>query len=330
MVPSMPSRPLRARGLSLAVVSAALLGAFAASTAQAAVVIGTQPFNEALSFSYNPLATGIGGGDPCCDYQNVIKAASAGAATNSYSQSGAWGSVNAYASADLATGQLKMRSAAASGDGSASPSSQSNAIFGDGFRAATSSGSAYTWLSSSRARFTLDLSGTMTSSRPLDGTFNADAFVILSILQKDTLDPNQPLINGPTAQQYFFWNIGNPTATIYYTDQNHNSQVLTPTAQYADIPATITADFSPGGDFDWVLLFGASGQVSGTDSFDFDLSHTLNLSFSGPDGSVMSAVSNQFANFGATLPDAAAVPEPGSAAIVLIALAGLAATRRRR
>lgn len=155
--------------------------------------------------------------------------------------------------------------------------------------------------------------------------------MILSILNKDTLDPTKPLINGPTAQQYFFWNIGNPTTTIYYTDQQGKSQALTPTAQYSGIPSTITADFNPGGDFDWVLLLGASGQISGPgDYFDFDLSHTLDLSYAGPQGSVTKSVSGLFSAYDATLADSNQVPEPSTIALLGLGLAGCVYVRRRR
>lgn len=277
--------------------------------AHATTASSTLPFNQALTFSYNGNATGLGTNNPCCDYVNVLQSAPAVLATTSYSQSGAWGEVGGFASADLATGQLKMRAFAEVGDGSVAPSMQANAIFGDGFRAMTPGNQPFTWDGSSRARFTLNLDGMLDSSRPLGGnSINADAFVILSILNKNTLDPNQPLINGPTAQKYFFWNIGNPDAEIYYTDQVGNHQLLTPTAHFSGIPSTLTADFTPGGDFDWVLLFGASGQIGQPgDRFDLDLSHTLTLSYAGPQGSVTNSISNQFVNFNAPVP---AVPEP--------------------
>ena len=296
------------------------------STAHAATI----PFTEALTFSYNPEATGIGFGSTCCDYVNVVNSGPASPATTTYSRSGAWGSVSGFGSANLATGQLKMQAGATIGDGSASPSIQANAIFGDGFRAATPGNQPFAWTAASRSRFTLNLSGSLNASHALDATFNPDAFVILSILNKDTLDPTKPLVNGPNARQYFFWNIGNPSTTIYYTDQNGNSQILTPTAQYSAIPSTITADFNPGGDFDWVLLLGASGQISDAGAFfNFDMSHTLNLDYAGPDGSVTTSVSSQFVNFAPTLPDSD-VPEPGSLSILLVGLAGMALMGRRR
>ena len=305
---------------------AGILAGITGVTAQATTI----PFTEALAFSVNPGASGINYGDPCCDYINTVNSAPASPATVTYGQTGSWGSVNSLASANLATGQLKMQAGAAVGDGSSAPYIQSNAIFGDGFRASTPGGQPFTWSAASHAQFTLNLSGVLSASDPLDAYFNADAFVILSILYKDTLDPTKPLVNGPNAQQYFFWNIGNPSTTIYYTDQTGHSQALTPTAQYSSIPSTITADFNPGGDFDWVLLLGASGQISGVgDYFDFDLSHTLDLSYAGPDGSVTTSVSEQFVNFNPTVADSQ-VPEPSTVALLGLGLVGCAYVRRRK
>lgn len=306
-------------GLAAAVGMAWAAGAPAARA-------GGIPFTEALNFSFNPLGSGINYPNPCCDYLNTVNSAPAAPAASNYAQSGAWGSVFGSASANLATGQLKMRASVVDIDGSAFPSLQTNAIFGDSFHASTPGGSPFTWSARSQAAFTLNLSGSLASSAPLP-TLGPDAFVVLSILQPGTLDPAKPLINGPTAEQYFYWNIGNPGQQIYYVDQAGNHQLLTPTGNFLDIPPTLTASFRPNGDFDWVLFLGASGQLSTAgSSFDIDLSHTLTLGYAGPDGSVTTAASQQFANFGPTLPPAS-VPEPASLALVAGGLA-LALVRR--
>ena len=316
--------------LKIALMAAtAVLAAAAATPAYALSATPTGiPFNEALNFSYNPNATGIGGDNTCCDYVNVIKSAPASPATVTYAQSGPWGSVSGSASADLSTGQLKVRSTDAVGDGSAAPSIQTNAIFGDSFTTTTPGGLPFSFTSATQAAFTLKLTGSLTSSAPLS-TIGGAAFVVLSILQPGTLDPAKPLVNGPTAEQYFYWNIGNPTLQIYYTDQLGHAQVLTPTANLDTVPQTLTAAFTPGGDFDWVLLLGASGQLNSPGaSFDLDLSHTLNLSYAGPQGSVTTAGSGQFANFDATLPPSTAVPEPGTMLLLASGLLMIAVRRR--
>ena len=286
----------------------------------AAIVPNGIPFTEVLNFSYNPLGTGLNYGNPCCDYLNTVNSAPAAPATSSYAQSGAWGSVAGTASANLATGQLKMRSNVVDADGTGHPSLQTNAIFGDSFHASTPGGSPFTWSAASQAAFTLNLSGSLTSSAPLP-SLGPGAFVVLSILRPGTLDPAKPLINGPTAEQYFYWNIGNPGEQISYTDQAGNSQPLTPTGSFTSIPPVLTASFRPGGDFDWVLFLGASGQLGGAgSSFDLDLSHTLTLGYAGPQGSVTTAASRQFANFNPTLAPAA-VPEPASLTLLGAGLA---------
>lgn len=309
------------RQIILACCTAAAIPA-AANNAHAAAI----PFNEALQFSNNPLGSGINYANPCCDYVNTINSGPAAPATSIYAKSGTWGAVNGYAYANLATGQLKMRSNVVNTDGTAYPSLQSNAIFGDSFTASTALGTPFSWTSASQAAFTLNLGGMLTSSAPLP-TIGGDVFVILSILAPGTLDPNKPLINGPTAKQYFFWNIGNPGVKIYYTDQQMNSQPLTPTAEYTAIPPSLTASFTPGGDFDWVLALGADGQLANAGTnFDLDLSHTLTLSYAGPNGSVTQSASNQFVNFNATLPPAA-IPEPASLALLGIGITLLLARR---
>jgi PEP-CTERM motif len=297
---------------------AGVFGVLAATASQATPI----PFNEALTFSVNPNATGLGGQSPCCDYINVITNTST-AATASYSQSGSWGSVLASASADLSTGQLKMQASAANNGQGPFPYTQANAIFGDSFTTTSANGSPFAW-NASTATFNMALDGTLTSSDAFAGS--EGGFAILSILQKGTLDPNKPLIGGSNSLQYFLWDFGNTTQQIFYTDQNGNSQPLAITAGYTSLPSTLSATFAPNGDFDWVLLLGASGQPSVGQSFDVDLSHTVTLSYVGPEGGITTADSGLFTNI--TQP-ATAVPEPGTLSLFLFGIAGLRFVRRK-
>jgi hypothetical protein len=280
----------------------------------------TVPFNQALVYSINPSAatpysSNIVNSDPLTS-----------AATPHYSASDpAWGSVEGFASADLATGELKMSAGASNGNPGGYPYIQSNAIFGDGFTAGTTTGAPFAWTSSSEARFSLSLEGTIPSVGTLENS-GAGLFVVLSILRPNTLDPEQQLINGPTAEQYFLWTIGNPNQTLYYTNPEGQSQVLIPTAYYPTLPSAITANFTPDGDFDWVLAIGASGQTTAPNaSWDVDLADTVTLDYSGPAGSVTKSASGVFSNF-----VAAPVPEPGTWAMVLAGFAALGWVGRRR
>jgi hypothetical protein len=282
----------------------------------------TIPFNESSVFSYNPNATGIGG-QPCCDYLDTIVTAPLSAATTTYFQSGTWGSVGAYAQSSLAAGTLKIQASAADSGTGAYPSIQSNATFGDGFTT-TLRGTPFVW-NAATATFNMAFTGAnlITST---DGFASSSAFIVLAILQKGTLDPNKPLIGGANGIEYFEYNIGNPNLQIYYNDQYGNHKPLAITAGYTTIPSEISATFAPGGDFDWALLFGASGQDAAGQSFDFDLSHTLTLGYVAPNGTMTVSDSGAFAN----ITDAPAdVPEPLTLSIFGVGLGGAIAMRRR-
>jgi len=281
----------------------------------------TIPFTWALNFSYNPNATGVGYPNPCCDYVQTLNSSPPSPAAASYAQSGPWGSVSGSASANLSTGQLKTNTSITTSS-TVSPSMQTNAWFGDGFTTTNPNGSPFTW-NSSTATFNIALDGTLTSS---DAFANDGAFVVLAILDPGTLDPSQPLIGSSDSIEYFLWDIGNPTLQIYYTNPAGDSVPLAITAGYTSVPSTLSATFAPGGNFDWALLLGASGQLTTAGgSFLADFADTLTLSYVGPPGSVTTSDSGLFTNIGSAAP----VPEPVTLALIGIGLAGLGFSRRK-
>ena len=201
---------------------------------------------------------------------------------------------------------------------------QTNASFGDGFRHSTSTGSPFVWGGDSRGRFTIDLSGSISSSRGLE-SLNAGAFVLLALYQPNTLDPAANLVGVPNLIAYYFYLLGNPNQHIFSCDFAGHCAELVSSGFYSSFPAEITQDITPEGDFDWALLLGASGSTTSVGDYDIDFSHTLTLSYQGPAGSTVQSVSGTFANI-------SAVPEPSTPALLLLltVIAGTLARARRR
>lgn len=280
-------------------------------------VSDTIPYTEALISTFNPVesATPI-----------VTHSAPATTSTVTYSQSGTWGSVSGFAAADLATGQLKAQAGNAPMTGY-SPYMQTNAWFGDGFRTNGPGGQPFTWLPNSGARFLLDLTGSsVTSSDPHLGNLGfgqVGGFVLLSLYQPGTLDPAGKLVGGANNLGYYLYLLGNPNQNLTYTDQAGGFHSLIPTGFYNDLTHDIhiTQDFQPNGDFDWAVLIGASGQISGPQFYNMDFSHTLTVGYAGPGGTTTTAVSGLFHNF-------QSLPEPSGFALLATGLIGVFGRRR--
>lgn len=271
----------------------------------------TLPYTHALVSTFNP--------NESVTPQDIHSAPAVPSSVN-YASSGTWGGVSGFASANLSTGQLKVRAANAPVSGF-SPYVQSNAWFGDGFRAHTPSGP-FGWTPDATSRFSMDLTGTqVNSSAPLVnlGYGQVGGFVLLALYQPGTLDPAGKLVGDTNNFQYFLYLLGNPNQQLTYTDPQGQSHPLVPTASYNDLTQDIhiAQDFQPNGDFDWALLIGCAGQISGPEFYDMDFSRTLNVSYSGPAGSTTTSESGLFNNF-------ANVPEPTSMGVMMFAVIGAA------
>lgn len=278
-------------------------------------VAETVPFTTSLVFANNPDETG---------YQVDTHSSPATATSESYSKSGDWGSVGAFASADLSTGQLKVRALNAPNTGY-SPYVQTNAWFGDGFRTRDSSGAPFQWLPNTGAQFTLDLTGNSVSSSGAIadlGFGQVGAFVVLSLFEPGTLSASSKLVGDEHGMGYYLYLLGNPNLNLLYTDWEGGQHPMAPTAYYGDLSGDIhiRQDFQPNGDFDWAVVLGVAGQLSGPEFYDLDLSHTLTVGYVGPSGSVTTSVSGLFTNI-------QAVPEPGAMALLSMGLVGLLAGR---
>ncbi len=308
----------------------ALLGAAAVVSVASLANATTIPFNYTIINTHTPADTDPGHFfNSDIDLQTGASPAPANSSLTDYNGPGDnAGSVGGSAYADLAHGQLKARSFADDPQGQGLYN-QENAIFGDGFRAQSPSGP-FQWTADSTGHFGIQIDGSVTAS-PDVTAMGVGGFVILTLYQPGTLNPDQNLVGSPNIITYYMWLIGNPNQNIFSCDFHGNCVPLTPNQTYVDFSDTIdiSADIQPGGDFDWSLILGFSGQDQYAGFYDMDFSHTLNLSYTGPDGSTTGSISGAFPNTVLTV-DPVAAPEPISLSMFGSGLVGLMALRRRK
>lgn len=308
----------------------ALLGAAAVVSVAGAANATTIPFNYAIINTHTPADT-----DPANFFQSTVvlnqgvsPAPASGSQTDVNGPGANDGNVGGSAYADLQHGQLKADSFSNDPQGQ-NFYNQENAIFGDGFRAQTPNGP-FQWTPGSTGTFDITLSGTVTASPDIT-TMGVGGFIILTLYQPGTLDPNKNLIGGPNMITYYLWLVGNPNQNLYSCDFHGNCVALTPNETFTNFADTIhiSQDINPGGDFDWALTLGFSGQDQYAGSYDMDFSHTLDLSYTGPTGSTTGSISGLFPN---TVPttDPVPSPEPFSIALFGAGFAGLAGMQRRK
>ena len=308
----------------------ALLGVTAIVSVSFAANATTIPFNYTIINTHTPANT-----DPANYFTSDVHLQTGASPTpvsssvnNENGPGDNAGNVGGTAYADLQHGQLKASSFSNDPQGQAFYN-QENAIFGDGFRAQSPSGP-FQWTADSTGHFDIQIDGSVSAS-PDVTTMGVGGFVILTLYQPGTLNPDQNLVGGPNIIAYYMWLIGNPNQNIYSCDFHGNCVPLTPNETYVDFADTIniSEDIHPGGDFDWSLILGFSGQDQYAGNYDMDFSHTLNLSYTGPDGSTTGSISGAFPNTTLAI-DPIPSPEPVSLSLFGAGLAAVFAARRRK
>jgi hypothetical protein len=230
------------------------------------------------------------------------------------------GTAAAGSSANLASGELKaLAETTASGDGGYF-SAFARADFGDSFRTYAGN-SPFTWASDTEASFSFDLTGLV----DLNGADNGSQFG-LTILAPGALDAYARWLGGENT--FAEWNSQVITSFFYGLGPGVVAQSWM-TGVVTDYPDSVSASFTPGSDFDWVLTLisnvGINGSFTVVDAYGLtDFSNTLHLAYSGPDNTTTYSGSGLFPSTLALAAAPTAIPEPASA---LLFLAGLGALR---
>ncbi len=282
----------------------------------------TIPFTSAFTGTISPAAAG----------QHVVKASHPQVgqtppahATASQSSDGAWGSVAASSSADIASGQLGGRAAVSYADAESTLFAAFNSAIGDGFRTFDDNNAPFVW-EGQEASFRLDIDGNIFAPAHLA---NVSAYVALILYSPGSVRPEMNYFGDEGKLDHYLYYVGNPNQRAFYSPDGVNQIELFPTAYLGDPSAGVRIDqaITPGGDFDWVLLMVGSAYLYEPGTLDVDLSHTVTFGYSGPAGARTTSVSGAFGN----ITDAdASVPEPFTVVLLGCGLTACAAGRLRR
>ncbi len=230
--------------------------------------------------------------------------------------------VSSSGSASLLDGTLHAQSytSSSASEHGYSTEAHATAILGDRFLAGDSNSSAFSWTPGAQGHFSIQLDGTT-----VNNTVGGSAFAILSFLITS-------VNGGKTAFGIFSatrFDAGDEVPSVYIDPDNAMPFSLGWSLDPTSGAYTVTADFNPGGDFDWQISLGTDAELSNDfETASSDFSHTAHIGYTGPDGSTTYSASGVFPGTLAGMPSP--VPEPASWVLALCGFAGLFAHRRRR
>lgn len=294
----------------------AMAGPFYAQTiASVEIDGGTQPWVGYLIDGSGPYSS--------------VSASSSSVSNAGGTHNGASGS--AWASSDLATGQLKTYAQATQDDYKTvfgqRANSTASARFGDSFTTSTTSGP-FAWSANDVGSFSMHLDGvsTVNMTNPADINYFTPASghiiwsVSLELFQAGTFASNF-MSGGTYGVCDWLGFLDGSTSTSCAI----NGVTINITGDLLN-GYSLTADVGLGNDFDWALSLNSIAYLMAPGSLEVDFGHTMTVGYTGPAGTTTTSASGlfPFANG-----EEQEVAEPETAAILALGLLPLLAWRRR-